>query len=184
MKFNLALFSLFISLSACNDSAGPLKTKKKEIDKKITPTSLIVLAKLWDEPELVKVENQQYPTGIRFTYNILKDDKGRIVYINEMPFSMKSDWFIAYKSYFDTAGNLFAFQRQNNFLKNNCTKGALLENYTRYYDSKFKVTDSIYTLTDSKLKSVQRSACTFPYNFPYKVIKTLPEYKKEKGIRE
>ena len=184
MKFNIALLLCFgLSISGCGDDpAGDLKLQRRQIDKKITPQSLSVYTKLWDKPDLLKIENRQFPDGIRYTYNILKDEKNRIVYINEMPFSMKHDWFISYKSYFDTAGNLFAFQRQNNFLKNKCTKGAVLENYTRYYEAKFKVIDSKYTLTDTKLKSVPRSKCVFPYNFPYKVIKTLKEYKKEKGI--
>ncbi|KAA8481693.1 hypothetical protein [Arcticibacter tournemirensis] len=184
-------FALAIGLSACknskknvsgNDLTEQLKEQKYNTDRQISDSSLIVLVKVKGEKNLVRVENKRYPRNIETTYNVLKDKKGRIIYLAELPYSETSEWFIAYKSYYDSTGNLYAFQRINNFLNNGCTRGAAMENMLKYYDSSFKVLDSVYTLTDTYKKPLDKGACKFPYNFPYSIFKTIKEYKESKGI--
>ncbi|WP_374165900.1 hypothetical protein [Arcticibacter sp. MXS-1] len=189
--FYLAGVVGMLALAACsnskqggdnNDISRQLEKQKYETDRLISDKSLLVLAKVKGQHDLVRVENKRYPQDIETTYNVLKDHKGRIVYIAELPFSKTSEWFIAYKSYFDSTGNLFAFQRLNNFLNNGCTHGAAMENTIRYYDSSFKVVDSVYTLTDTYKKPLKKEACNFPYNFPYQVFRTLEEYRENRAM--
>lgn len=165
-----------------DDLSKQLEKQKYETDRLISDKSLLVLAKVKGQGDLIRVENKRYPQNIETTYNVLKDQKGRIVYIAELPFSKTSEWFIAYKSYFDSTGNLFAFQRLNNFLNNGCTHGAAMENTIRYYDASFNIVDSVYTLTDTYKKPLKKEACNFPYNFPFKVFKTLKEYRENRAI--
>ena len=165
-----------------DDAVAALKKQKNKTDLLITDKSLEVYAKVKGAKEPLKVENKRYPRDIETTYNLLRDAKGRVLYIAEMPFSETSDWFIAYKSYFDTTGTLYSFQRINNFLNNGCTRGAAMENMVKYYDASFKVQDSTYTLTDTYKKPLEKGACKFPYNFPYQVFRTLKEYKESRGI--
>lgn len=187
--FILISLGLSLVLGSCSNTGKgsgstteALKNLKAKTDQQISDKSLIVIVKVEGKKDLMKVENKHYPQNIETTYNLLKDEKGRVVYIAEMPFSKTSEWFIAYKSYFDSTGNLYAFQRLNNFLNNGCTRGAAMENLTRYYDTKFNIVDSVYTLTDTYKKPLDKTACKFPYNFPYKVIKTWNEYKGSKGL--
>ncbi len=164
------------------DAAEVLKEQKRQTDHLVSDSSLQVLVKVSGKKDLVKVENRRYPRNIETTYNLMKDKKGRIVYLAELPYSKTSDWFIAYKSYFDSAGHIFAFQKVNNFLNNGCTHGAAMETLTRYYTPDFKIADSLYTLTDTYKKPLDKGACKFPYNFPYKIFKTLEEYKANRRI--
>lgn len=188
--FFLGAFAFYLSACSSNpdnkqDSlVEQLKHKKQGVDSLITDKSLIILAKVAGKNELVLVKDRRYPAKLETTYNLLKDAKGRIVYLAELPYSETSDWFIAYKSYFDTTGTLFAFQRLNNFMGSNCAPGAAMENLSRYYDEKRQVVDSSYTLTDTFHKPLAKDSCLFPYNFPFRVIYQLTDYKKEKGIED
>ncbi len=168
--------------SGSGDVTEALKKQKQHTDHLISDSSLQVLVKVSGKRDLMIVKNKRYPRDIETTYNLMKDEKGRIVYLAELPYSKTSDWFIAYKSYFDTTGHIFAFQKINNFLNNGCTHGAAMETMIRYYSQDFKVVDSLYTLTDTYKKPLEKDACKFPYNFPYKVFKTLEEYKADRRI--
>ncbi len=165
-----------------SDLTEQLKEQKYNTDRQISDSSLVVLVKVKGQKDLVRVENKRYPQNIETTYNLLKDRKDRVVYLAELPYSATSEWFIAYKSYYDSTGNLYAFQRINNFLNNGCTRGAAMENMLKYYDNAFKVVDSVYTLTDTYKKPLDKGACKFPYNFPYSIFKTINEYKENRGI--
>lgn len=173
------LYLLFLVSCSTASDPGPatvLKDKKYTIDSLINKDrNLIVMAKVRGQDAIGAMPKD--PAQVVVVYNILKDKNGRIVYISEMPKSPNDDWFIACKSYFDENGNLFAFQRQNNFFNSECTKGAALENLQRFYNDKFDVLDSVYTLTDSYKKDLTEAPCKFPYNFPYKIYKNVDEYR-------
>lgn len=179
--------SLFF-LMACSQPSAPdkstaLKNNKYSIDSLINKErNLLALAKLKGAENLEAMSSQN-AGRVETVYNIFKDKSGRIIYISEMPKSPNDDWFIAYKSYFDESGNLFAFQRQNNFFKSECTNGAALENLIKYYDPGFELLDSVYTLTDSHKKDLTKTDCKFPYNFPYKIYKSVTDYQQNvKGL--
>ncbi|MGV8879525.1 MAG: hypothetical protein ACOH2A_10885 [Sphingobacteriaceae bacterium] len=193
MKNLMILVCFFASyLTACttnkpdqtSSQTEALIRKKRSVDSLITDQSLTILAKVVGKKELIIVKNRQYPAKLEVTYNLLKDGEGKIIYLAELPYSETSDWFIAYKSYFDPSGKLFAFQRLNNFMGSKCAPGAAMENLIRYYDDKAQVIDSTYTLMDTFNKPLQKDSCLFPYNFPYEVVQQLSDYKKQKGIVE
>lgn len=185
----LFLFTVLLFASACADKTKSnaestrLKHEKYGIDSMLSDRSLLLYVKTPGKTKLTEVKKgDRFPKQIEASYNVLKNKKGKVVYIAEIPFSPKDDWFIAYKHYFDENGKLFAFQRQNNFFKSECTKGAALENLTVFYDTNFRVLDSIYTLTDSNKKKLEPGSCKFPFNFPYSVPKSFDEYKNLQGI--
>ena len=179
--FFLAFF-ISCSQSPKQDLAANQKDKKYSIDSLINKERrLIAMAKIKGQQAIGAMPEDE--KLVETIYNIFKDENGQIIYIAEIPKSPDDDWFIAYKSYFDENGNLFAFQRQNNFFHSECTKGAALENLVKYYNDKFEVVDSIYTLTDSYKKDLNKAGCKFPYNFPYSVYKSVAEYRKNiKGL--
>jgi len=186
----LAMLSVFqVSCSSSQHSKDEdeaikeLSGRKVDIDNMMSDSTLHVLVKVKGSRELQLVENRRYPRNIETTYNLLRDTLGRIVFISEMPYNATSEWFIAYKSYFDENGKLFAFQRQNNFLNNGCTHGAAMENSIGYYNQDFLLVDSLYTITDTYKKPLNKKACKFPYSFKYTIIKTLDEYIVAKNIK-
>lgn len=160
-----------------------LSARKIDIDNMMSDSTLQVLVKVKGKPELQVVKDKKYPRNIETTFNLLMDTTGRVVFISEMPYNATSEWFIAYKSYFDADGKLFAFQRQNNFLNNGCTHGAAMENSIGYYNKDFLLVDSLYTITDTYKKPLDKKACKFPYSFKYTVNKTLDEYIAAKNIK-
>ena len=181
--FILIILILFSCGSPKANSAAIQKAKKYAIDSSINAQrNLLVLVKIKGRKQIAPL-SRQTNSEVEVVYNIFKDQQGRIVYISEMPKSHEENWFIAYKSYFDENGNLFAFQRQNNFFQNECAKGAALENLVKYYDAKVELIDSSYTLTDSYKKTLNKSDCKFPYNFPYSIDKSLHDYQNRvKGL--
>ena len=168
--------------SSSSELVASLRARKYSIDSLINEErKLIALAKVKGRESLVdmpKAAGQR----IEAVFNVYKND-GRIIYIAEMPKSPEDEWFIAYKSYFDEQGKLFAFQRQNNFFHSDCTDGAALENLVKYYNQEFESVDSTYSLTDSRKKELETADCKFPYNFPYKINKDVEEYQQQvKGL--
>lgn len=187
----IAIMICIAGLAACRNStrtsdagdlADSLKKEKVKTDHLVSDSSLVVYVKVKGKKDLVKVENKRYPRNIDTTYNVLRDKGGRIIYVAELPFNPSSEWFIAYKSYFDSLGHLYAFQKVNNFLNNGCTHGAAMETLVKYYSSSFKVIDSAYTLTDTYRKPLDKTGCKFPYNFPYQVFGTVAELKASRRI--
>lgn len=183
-----AAFAAICYLTNCTppaqelNKAERLKISKSETDQLLSDKSLETYVKVKGKSGFTAVKNRRYPKGIETTYNVLKDKKGRILYIAALPYSETSDWFIAYKSYFDTTGHIFSFQRQNNFMGSQCARGAALESLTIFYYDTFAAVDSSYTLTDSYKKPLDRSTCKFPYNFTYKVFRTVNELKTAEGL--
>lgn len=177
--------ALVILASACSHAPdadkdarlNALKQQKQLTDARMSDKNLEVWVKVKGKNALQKVEGRRYPRNIEYTYNTLKDEQGRYLYIAQLPFSETNDWFISYKSYFDSTGNLYAFQRINNFLKSECVRGALMENMLKIFDRGAAI-DSVYTLSDTYKKPVSAEGCKFPYNFPYSIEPNLEAYKK------
>jgi hypothetical protein len=191
MKHCFYILVLLLGFSACNSNqvkeelslTDSLVKQKYAIDTQLNERSLAVWVKVKGKPELIKVGNNGYPRGVEITYNVFNDKNGRTRFIAELPFNDSNDWFISYKSYFDTAGNLFAFQKLNNFMNSVCAPGAAVENLTRFYQEG-NLVDSLYTLTNTSDQPLNKDSCEFPYNFPFKVISQLDTYKSEKGFKE
>jgi hypothetical protein len=153
------------------DFAGDIKKAKQHIDSLTKDTNqLIVLVKVPGSNKLLPVKGDNYPEEIETTYNLFKDKEGKIIYVVEVPQSESGDWFIDYKSYFNSSGKLIAFTREANFFNSECVaedSEPAHETLTKYY-----------TLNDNNSKALKKSLCVFNYNYPYKIIKTLDNYLK------
>ncbi|MGZ3755176.1 MAG: hypothetical protein ACXVAY_05750 [Mucilaginibacter sp.] len=161
-----------------------LKAKKRHLDELGYDTNkVIVLVKVPGSQFLKTVKQGKFPEDVETTYNLLKDAEGNIVFILESPTSESGDWDIVYTNYFDKKGRLFCFERAAGFFNSGCTDEAAHETLTKYYNNKFQVIDSAYTLLDSHKKPLKKSACVFNYDYPYNVIASLAEYLKKNNIK-
>jgi hypothetical protein len=154
-----------------------LKKEKQRIDRLAQDTgALLVMVKVPHNDTLLKVQGDNYPDEIETTFNLLKGKNGGIIYAVEIPFSESGDWFIAYKSYFDGAGKILAFEREANFFNSACAGeegSAAHEKIIKYYDESSGVIDSVYTLYNDKKKPLKKSDCNFNYDYPYTIPTTL-----------
>lgn len=201
MKVHHFIFTAVVILSGCTSNASKQtsvmddkwetelsteldpKRHKKLIDSLANNTnSLIVYAKVPNSKNLVAIKNGKFPDAVETSYNLLKNKDGKVIYIFESPFSESGDWDIAYRSYFNQDGQLFAFERKAGFFNSECTDDAAHETLIKYYNKDFSVTDSTYTLTDDNKKPLVKSKCVFNYDYPYKVYPTANSYLKASAI--
>lgn len=201
MKVHQYVFTAVVILAGCTGNATKqtsmsVDTRNTELTTAIDPirnkklidslakdtNSLIVYAKVPNSLKLVVVKNGKFPDAVETSYNLLKDEDGKVIYIFESPYSESGDWDIAYRSYFNKDGQLFAFERKAGFFNSECTDGAAHETLIKYYTKDFSVADSIYSLTDDNKKPLEKSKCIFNYNYPYKVYPTVNTYLKANAI--
>lgn len=163
-----------------------LKKQKAAIDTLFNRNSdkLLILVKLEDNQKLQRVLNLKFPKNVEITYNILKDDFGKILTVYESPFSKSGDWFIIYKHYFDNNGKTFAFERQTNFFNSICTQGVAYETKTEFYDEDFKLLQNEYKLVNEKNEPLKKDSCQFPYNFDYKASINISDYLRLNNIKD
>jgi hypothetical protein len=180
------LIALMLTFSLFNPDPPDLKKKKLDIDQYIPkhPKELILLAKVPKKKELVRVKNQHWPEDVEYSYNVLKDETGKIIFITQSPFSESGDWDITYSYYFNASGEIFCFERFTGFFNSGCTDDAAHETIAKYYDTKFKIVSQSYKLTDSKNKPLKKSKCVFNYDFKdYKIYKTVNDCLKSFNIK-
>lgn len=142
--------------------------------------TLEVLVKEPNKDKLTKVHNECWPETIEITYNIWKNEIGKIILIGEFPFSQSGDWYIEYLHYFDKKEKTFAFQGITNFFNSNCTDGVAYEKIIEFYNSDFKRIERIYSLTDKNNVELKMEDCAMNYDYPFKVSKNLKSYLNEK----
>jgi hypothetical protein len=160
-----------------SDIGERLRYQKRIIDTEFnhSKTKLIVLVKLADNDELVRVTNEEFPEDIETTFNIFEDSLGQVITISEFPFSRSGDWYISLTHYFDKDERTFAFEKQTNFFNSICTDGAAYETKTEFYNSDFQLIDKEYKLVDKENKPLQMDSCGFPYDYGYKVLADIDE---------
>lgn len=181
-----ALATLLFVFSIFNFAHPDLRKKKVEIDNYIKkhPKALVLLAKVPKKKELVRVKNEKWPDEVEYSYNVLKDSTGKVIFIMQSPFSESGDWDITYSYYFDPSGEIFCFERFTGFFNSGCTEDAAHEIITKYYDPKFALVSSLYKLTDSKNKPLNKSKCVFNYDFKgYKIYKRVDDCLKSFNIK-
>lgn len=149
------------------------RLQKKQVDSifRLNRKNLTILVKIPGKSNLVEVRNENWPEEIETTYNLLKDETGKVILFIESPYSESGDWNITYAHYFDNAGRTFAFTRQTNFFNSICTEGVAYETITEYYNSQFVKQSNEYKLVDTSGHPLNKSKCQFPYDEPYKVLK-------------
>lgn len=142
-----------------------------------------VFTKIPGQATPVAVVDRRYPKKVEAIYQVYQDSLGHIVYLAESPYSETGEWDIVYRSYYDTRGRLFAFERTAGFYNSACTAGALYEHLTSFYDAKGRVISTERSYTDENNKPIEGIPCAFPYNFPYEVVTDVQAYCRRIGLR-
>lgn len=155
-----------------------LKNKKTVTDQYITKhnTELIVLVKVPGKHALVRVRNEHWPEEIEYTYNILRNQLGKVIFIAQIPYSESGDWEILYKHYFDEKGNTYAFSKEETIFNDEVKGGVIKEILLKYYDGQYKTISQINTLTDKKGQIIKRNknAYDFP-EYKYSTYKNISD---------
>ena len=181
--------SLQTSNKGATKSAQPeyleqLKVQKAQIDSRCKNlSSLLVFARVHNSKRLLPIKNGNFPEDVETSFNVLKNNNGRIIYIFESPTSESGDWDISYRSYYDTSGKIFAFERQEHFFNSECTEGAAHELLVKYFDKQGAVISSQYSLRDDQKKALDSKRCSYPYDKPYVISKDLNSYLTRSGVR-
>jgi len=173
------------SNSVSNRDINNLKNEKELIEKLFNAKieNVEILVKLKETGEIVNVNDSDFSEPAESTFNILRDNSDNIVLILELPVSESGDWSIIYANYFDKNGKIFAFERKTNFFNSHCTDGVAYETITKFYNNNFVVVDSTYKLVDQNDNLLNRDSCQFPYDYDYKIAKTVYKYLNDKKIK-
>lgn len=152
--------------------------KKKHLDSlmKHRRQSIEVYSLRVGEDSAKRVERGEFPDSIRTTYNLFRDDEGRLRVASEFPFSESGDWSTRLTHYFDEKGRTFLFERNMGFFNSMCTQGMASETRSHFFDTAGRRTDSIYVLVDADDKPLKRKDCQFPYNQPFTIHRNSSDW--------
>lgn len=152
-----------------------LVNKKVAIDEYLKKNSkaLTVLVKVPGKKSLVKVKDDEWPDDIEFTYNILRNIKGRVILVVQIPYSESGDWFISYSHYFDEQGKTFSFDKKTNVFSEEIEGGIAYEADTKYYDDHFNMIKQILTLKDKSGKAITKGQNIDAYSYKYNIYPYL-----------
>jgi hypothetical protein len=154
-----------------------LKNKKAAIDQYITKhnKTLIVFVKVPGKKNLIKVNNGHWPDEIEYTYNILKNSSGKIIFVAQIPYSESGDWDIAYRHYFDEQGNTYAFYKEESIF-GDVKGGVIREILLTYYDEKFKNISQVNSFTDKDYRTIKINKNMFDFrDYNYSIYKNLSD---------
>jgi hypothetical protein len=155
-----------------------LKAKRLAADKylKQHEAALLLYLKARGAKETVKVKNGEWPEEIEASYNVLKNAKGKIIMILEMPFSQSGDWSITYTHYFDDAGNTYAYKKETNVF-DDVKGGVIYGTQINYYGPNLKPLAKSNTLKDKYGTKVKDTGHINMYDSWYKhiIYKNLKE---------
>lgn len=179
---------LFLLLAISSFGQGTLidkrKNEKLEIENQVARNKhkLLVLVQVNGQADLQRVINQNFPENVETTYNILKDEQGRIIYIAEFPESLSGDWTLELKHYFSSNGKLIGFEKRLAYFNDDCTDGVVIEKITELYDDNFRVIRTEKKLTDNKMNKLEERDCGHAYYWEIDKRATVFEFVKLKKI--
>jgi hypothetical protein len=186
MRYTSILF-LLLSISSCGQGTLTHNREKErvEIENQITTdkNKLIILVKVKGQADLKKVIDQNWPDDIESTYNILKNQRGQIIYLGEFPTSQSGDWTLGLKHYFGDNGKLISFEKRLSYFNEDCTDGAVIETIIELYDNDFKVIKTTKTQTDHEGRELKVKDCGHAYNWIFDKRGTVNELVQVKKIR-
>jgi len=138
---------------------------------------LIVLAKLEGRQQLVRIKNDNFPDNTDIIYTVVKDSTGRIVAVEQVPYSESGDWYEEFKHYFDAKGNTFAFTIKTTVFDDSVKGGVAMWQSFNYYTSALNLLNHTITLTDSKEKPIKgRKSTEFDFRHdPYHIYKSVDD---------
>jgi hypothetical protein len=186
MRYTIILLPL-ISISSCGQGTLTDQREKErlEIAKQVTSNKekIVVLVKVNGQTDLERVINQEWPDNIETTYNILKNQRGQIIYLGEFPTSQSGDWTLGLKHYFGDNGKLIAFEKRLSYFNEDCTGGAVVETIIELYDNNFKVIKTTKTQTDNEGRQLKVKDCGPAYNLILEKRGTVNELVQLKKIK-
>ncbi|HTE01975.1 MAG TPA: hypothetical protein VK668_21955 [Mucilaginibacter sp.] len=133
-----------------------LENKKEAIDDylKKHQKEIITLAKVAGKKKPVRVLNNKWPDGVEYSYNILKNKSGKIIFIMQSPFSESGDWDIEYHHYFDEDGKTYAFSREESVFGD--IKGGIIRMLLfKYYGGNFNIIGTTTKFMDVNFKPIK-----------------------------
>ena len=155
-----------------------LKNKKATLDQYEYKhrKDIIFLVKLTGKKNLKIVKEGDWPDDTEYIYSILRDAAGKIILIEQSPYSQSGDWYVEWKHYFDGKGNTFAFSRRETVFDESVKGGVAVEEFLTYYDVDFKAINRSFTLTDKDDRPIKRNKSDFNFrNDKYKIYKDVNE---------
>ncbi|UXE67272.1 MAG: hypothetical protein KA713_01310 [Chryseotalea sp. WA131a] len=185
MRYTTIIFIAFLTFSCGQRTlTDQLEKERIEIENKIAndKNKLVVLVKVTGQTDLIKVIEQNWPDDIETTYNILKNQRGQIIYLGEFPTSESGDWSLGLKHYFGDNGKLIAFEKRLSYFNVDCTDGAVIETIIELYDNDFKVAKTSKTQTDNNGKELKVKDCEHAYNWDIDKRGTVTELVQLKKI--
>jgi hypothetical protein len=125
---------------------------------------------------LQQKNGHKLPDQTGYSYDILKNADGRIIYIDRMsstenPYSLR-----IYVHYFDKKGNTYAFQRKEAMFFDDGKPKLVIDDHTMYYNKDFKIIGETDTIKDSNhqlvsLTKEERNKMKFKYDI-YRTLAT------------
>jgi len=162
-----------------------LKNKKAIVDQYLGKhdKAVIVFVKVPGKKNLIRVKNEKWPDEIEYTYNILKNSSGKIIFVAQIPYSESGDWNIEYKHYFDEQGNTYAFYREESIFGD--VKGGVLRKILlNYYDHNFNNINQVNSLTDKDYKLIKVNKDLYDFrDYKYSIYKNLNNCLAGYGIK-
>ena len=155
-----------------------LKKRKETIDQYEYKhrKEMMVFLKLEGKSKLIRAKTQDLPDNAEYIYNVLKDESGRIILIEQIPCSQSGDWYIEWKHYFDTDGNTFCFSNRQSIFNDSVKGGVVVEELVKYYNKEFRLLESKSKLTDKDDKTISRKESEFDFrDYKYSIYKNANE---------
>lgn len=145
--------------------------------------NIIFLVKVAGKRNLVKVKEGNWPDNTEYIYSILRDTNGKVVLIEQSPYSQSGDWYIECKHYFGTHEKTFAFRKRETVFDESVKGGVAMETFFRFYDDKFNLTNKTYRITDKDDKLINRNKNEFDFrDFKETVYKNVSDCLKAYNI--
>jgi len=174
-NLNIKEDTTFISITS-NDLIDDTKKKIDSVEAyyAINEKKIELMALTSDSAEPVSVTDDAWPENTIVSINVLRDEKGQIIFYAEYPFSESGDWFIAYEYFADkVSGHIYGFKRTASFFNSMCTDGVLNEKSIYFFNADFALIGKEYSLTDSNNKPINPVSCYFPYDYDYIIPKNI-----------
>jgi hypothetical protein len=143
-------------------SVSALKRKRDNIEAYSLQhkNNMLVFAKVPGKDVLLKIENEKWPDEVEYSYNVLKDDNGKIIMIDASPVSESGDWDVSHTHYFYSDGNTFLFERNANAFNGCLTNDSVVyETVKKYFAPSFKLLKQQDIVVDKNGKALDKSKC-------------------------
>lgn len=131
------------------------------------------LVKVQGSKKLRKATEGEWPENTEYIYSIVKDKQGRVIRVEQSPYSQSGDWYIGYTHYFDAKGHTFCFEKVETLFDESVKGGLVMLTTLQYYNAANKMVSEKTTLTDKNSRPLKRKISSFNFrDDKYVVYKT------------